>query len=113
MNDVGPPVDEEFYIAAGVCTSAHMLGWVSAIRFDVVLRRDETKSVLAAVGALASQRRLSGNGVSQSRDRIRQFRFAADEANQWWSIVFDDNERYEYRDGVYSYLGRRCRRSWR
>ncbi|MEV5070808.1 hypothetical protein MRBLMI12_002424 [Microbacterium sp. LMI12-1-1.1] len=80
---------------------------MSSIRLDAVLRRSDTDAVVSAVKELENQRRLSGQGITQSRDGIRQFQFAADELNQWWVIVFDNGERQEYRDGKYTYRGRR------
>jgi hypothetical protein len=73
---------------------------VPSFKFDTVLGRGDTAGVVAAVESLATERRLSGQGVSQGGGRGRQFQFAVDEAEQWWVVVYDDGQRQTFRDGV-------------
>lgn len=70
------------------------------MQFDSVLARDDTQDVVAEVEALASERRLTGRGVVQSRGGLRQFQFAVDEREHWWVIAFDDGDRSQYSNGI-------------
>lgn len=84
---------------------------MSRIRLDTVLTRTDAGAVVAAVAELGAKRQLSGRGVSQSREGIRKFQFATDELIGWWFIAFDNGQRHEYRDGIYSYRGNRTEES--
>lgn len=76
---------------------------MSRIPFDTVLQRADTDEVVDALRELERPRRLSGRGVAQSRDELRQFAFAADEVGEWWTIAFEDGRHERYRDGTYAF----------
>jgi hypothetical protein len=73
---------------------------MAPFRFDTVLSRGDTIETVAAVDSLQAERRLSGQGASQGGGKVRQFQFAADEAEQWWVLAYDDGRRQTYHDGI-------------
>ncbi|WP_152031000.1 hypothetical protein [Agromyces aureus] len=79
---------------------------MAAFKFDTVLSRQDTAEVVAAVESLGTKRRLSGRGVYQGGGKGRQFRFAVDEAEQWWVLEYEDGRRGTYRDGIVDFGGR-------